>query len=150
MCSRRAAATCAVAEGAGGAVTVATGVQEYCNGGSLRAAVADGMFTAQTLPHRWEPVMGVLRGIAEGMAYVHSKRVCHGDLNPANVLLKACPHPPPPPCGLSMPLCASRVGSAATAVLQWNYVHIHTGVQFLHNFLRRSSAAAPHPVPTTP
>eukprot|EP00892_Ulva_mutabilis_P010030 jgi/Ulvmu1/739/UM010_0112.1 len=66
-------------------------IQEYCNGGSLRAAVADGMFTSQTLPQRWEPVMGVLRGIAEGMAYVHSKRICHGDLNPANVLLKYDP-----------------------------------------------------------
>lgn len=63
-------------------------VQEYCNGGSLRAAINAGLFRHPKMKHRWEPVMGVLRGIAEGMAYVHSKRICHGDLNPANVLLK--------------------------------------------------------------
>ena len=72
---------------------MATGVQEYCNGGSLRAAINSGLFRPPKLKHRWEPVMGVLRGIAEGMAYVHSKRICHGDLNPANVLLKVLPPP---------------------------------------------------------
>ena len=32
--------------------------------------------------------MALLNDIAQGMAYIHSKRICHGDLNPANVLLK--------------------------------------------------------------
>jgi Protein kinase domain len=63
--------------------------QEFCNGGSLRQALQRGYFSARKMAGRWAPLTGVLRGIAEGMAYVHSKRICHGDLNPANILLKA-------------------------------------------------------------
>jgi serine/threonine protein kinase len=63
-------------------------VQEYCNGGSLRQAVNQGLFTSARLRRRWQPLMKILMGIAAGMAYVHSKRICHGDLNPSNVLLK--------------------------------------------------------------
>jgi tRNA A-37 threonylcarbamoyl transferase component Bud32 len=32
--------------------------------------------------------MVAMHGIAAGMQYVHSKRICHGDLNPSNVLVK--------------------------------------------------------------
>jgi serine/threonine protein kinase len=32
--------------------------------------------------------MWTLEGIAAGMDYMHTKRICHGDLNPNNVLLK--------------------------------------------------------------
>lgn len=65
--------------------------QEFCNGGSLRGALQRGYFTHKKLPSRWEVVASVLRGVAEGMAYVHSKRICHGDLNPSNILLKVRP-----------------------------------------------------------
>ena len=37
--------------------------------------------------------MSVLQGVARGMAYMHAQRLCHGDLNPANILLKVCRHP---------------------------------------------------------
>jgi serine/threonine protein kinase len=66
-------------------------VQEYCNGRSLRDALERGYFTLERMPRRWAPIMGMLRGIAAGMEYIHGKRVCHGDLNPANVLLKVRP-----------------------------------------------------------
>jgi serine/threonine protein kinase len=61
-------------------------VQEFCNGGSLRQALADGMFGVR-LRQRWRPILSALEGVAAGMDYMHSKRICHGDLNPANVLL---------------------------------------------------------------
>jgi hypothetical protein len=32
--------------------------------------------------------MSVLRDVAAGMNYMHAKRICHGDLNPSNILLK--------------------------------------------------------------
>eukprot|EP00892_Ulva_mutabilis_P011154 jgi/Ulvmu1/8410/UM042_0117.1 len=63
-------------------------VQELCNGRTLREAVEAGAFRSERMPRRWSPVMGVLKDIAAGMAYVHSRQVCHGDLNPSNVLLK--------------------------------------------------------------
>jgi serine/threonine protein kinase len=62
-------------------------VQEYCNGGSLRQATIQGLFSPSAERH-WRTVMSLLIDIAQGMAYIHSKRICHGDLNPANVLLK--------------------------------------------------------------
>jgi serine/threonine protein kinase len=45
------------------------------------------------MPQRWAPIVGILRSIASGMAFMHASRICHGDLNPANVLLKARPIP---------------------------------------------------------
>ena len=63
-------------------------VQEFCNGGSLRQALEKRHFTAARMPARWAPTMAILRGTAAGMAYMHSKRICHGDLNPSNILLK--------------------------------------------------------------
>jgi serine/threonine protein kinase len=42
---------------------------------------------------RWKPLVGVLLGITKGMDYMHSKRICHGDLNPSNILLKVRLHP---------------------------------------------------------
>jgi serine/threonine protein kinase len=67
-------------------------VQEFCNGGSLRDALQRRYFTDERLKQRWAPVTGILIGVAKGMEYIHGKRICHGDLNPSNVLLKArCP-----------------------------------------------------------
>jgi serine/threonine protein kinase len=47
-----------------------------------------GLFLSEQMTERWQPVMTVLREIAAGMNYMHAKRICHGDLNPANILLK--------------------------------------------------------------
>jgi serine/threonine protein kinase len=66
-------------------------VQEYCNGGSLRTAILQGALrppSAGGIKQRWRPLMHVAKSIAEGMGYLHSQRILHGDLNPANILLK--------------------------------------------------------------
>lgn len=41
----------------------------------------------ERLQYRWQPICCILEGIASGMDYMHAKRICHGDLNPNNVLL---------------------------------------------------------------
>jgi serine/threonine protein kinase len=65
-------------------------MQEYCNGGSLRGAIAGRVFgePPHGLRRRWKPLMHVAGSVADGMRYLHSQRICHGDLNPANILLK--------------------------------------------------------------
>eukprot|EP00892_Ulva_mutabilis_P008546 jgi/Ulvmu1/6063/UM027_0041.1 len=63
-------------------------IQEFCNGGSLRSALQHGLFAQPGMPDRFRSMHSVMRGLAAGMAYTHSKRICHGDLNPSNVLLK--------------------------------------------------------------
>ena len=65
-----------------------TCAQEYCNAGSLRMAITSGRFLQPRMKGRWRPVMAVLKGIVCGMQYMHSKGICHGDLNPSNILLK--------------------------------------------------------------
>ena len=49
------------------------------------------MFAPGFLGQRWEHLVRVMQDIAAGMAYMHAKRICHGDLNPSNVLLKVRP-----------------------------------------------------------
>lgn len=63
-------------------------LQEYCNGGSLRELLNGEAFTQDAVRSHWGSVMAAVSGIAQGMAYIHSKRICHGDLNPANVLVQ--------------------------------------------------------------
>lgn len=71
-------------------------MQEFCNGGSLGDAISDAFFDRNQSQLHWRRVLATLLDVAEGMAYIHSMRICHGDLNPANVLLKVlsshCPH----------------------------------------------------------
>jgi serine/threonine protein kinase len=76
-------------------------MQEFCNGGSLRCAVNEGDFLPENTGHRWNLLISVLQGVASGMAYMHAKRLCHGDLNPANILLKVCL------CDLTIISCAA-------------------------------------------
>ena len=63
-------------------------MQEFCNGGSVRSLLWRGAFAQQDMTHTWATIMHAAKGIAAGMQYVHGKRICHGDLNPSNVLLK--------------------------------------------------------------
>lgn len=63
-------------------------MQEFCNGGTLRDAVVRGAFTTEKLPKRWAAIVNSLTDVAAGLEYIHRKRICHGDLNPANILLK--------------------------------------------------------------
>ena len=63
-------------------------LQEYCNGGTVKDSIAAGRFSAASMPHRWAPLIAVLGSIADGMQYMHARHICHGDLNPSNVLLK--------------------------------------------------------------
>lgn len=60
-------------------------IQEYCEGGTLQGALTAGLLTAEALPRRWDALIGILRDIAAGMDYMHASRVCHGQLNPANI-----------------------------------------------------------------
>ena len=54
----------------------------------MRSAVERGCFRLVHAADRWQGVLAVLRGIAEGMDHMHGKRICHSNLTPATVLLK--------------------------------------------------------------
>ena len=71
-------------------LTTRGSVQEFCNGGSVRSLLSKGAFAQQAMAHTWATIMHAAKGIAGGMQYVHGKRICHGDLNPSNILLKVC------------------------------------------------------------
>jgi serine/threonine protein kinase len=66
-------------------------MQEFCNGGALNRAINAGVFRRGGSKNRWNAVISVLKGIANGMHYIHQMRICHGDLNPANILLHVRP-----------------------------------------------------------
>ena len=40
-------------------------------------------------------MLTVLAQVADAMVHLHERNICHGDLKPQNVLLKACPDRPP-------------------------------------------------------
>jgi tRNA A-37 threonylcarbamoyl transferase component Bud32 len=63
-------------------------MQEFCNGGSVRGLLSKGVFSQPDMRNAWGTIMHAAKGIASGMQYVHGKRICHGDLNPSNILLK--------------------------------------------------------------
>lgn len=63
-------------------------LQEYCNGGSVQSHLAEGAFAQESMSNTWGTIMTAIKCIASGMQYMHSKRVCHGDLNPSNILMK--------------------------------------------------------------
>jgi serine/threonine protein kinase len=54
----------------------------------LRHAIAKGFFSPGALRNHWEVVLNILSQVAAAVEYLHSKRICHGDLNPSNVLFK--------------------------------------------------------------
>ena len=60
---------------------------ELMQSGSLR----DLLDSATSLSWR-HPLLGIARGAAQGMAYLHDRKVVHRDLKPANVMLGPPPH----------------------------------------------------------
>ncbi|KAL6752544.1 hypothetical protein V8C86DRAFT_584686 [Haematococcus lacustris] len=67
-------------------------IQEFCDGGTLTAAVDGGMLedmTADQPQPNMAHVLQLATDIAAGMAHVHSRNVVHGDLTPSNILLRA-------------------------------------------------------------
>ena len=94
---------------------IIVGMQEYCNGGSLRNAIVEGALGPPAgggLERRWLPLMHIAKSIAEGMRYLHSQRILHGDLNPANILLKVRPSVPLRVCRLQRPRAPTRLPMA--------------------------------------
>ncbi|GAX76599.1 hypothetical protein CEUSTIGMA_g4045.t1 [Chlamydomonas eustigma] len=67
-------------------------VMEYCDRGCLAAAIKRGAFRPSG---RWgssitlRALIRTAKEIAQGLAYLHSLGITHGDLKPANVLLKS-------------------------------------------------------------
>jgi len=70
-------------------------VMEFCEKGSLYGAMKRKKFnTANGVPNR-KTILKLLIDVAEGMEFLHSgpRAVLHGDLKPANILLKAGAEP---------------------------------------------------------
>ncbi|KAG2495432.1 hypothetical protein HYH03_006379 [Edaphochlamys debaryana] len=67
-------------------------IMEYCDRGSLQRAIDKNIFRASA---RWNTrvalraMLRTAREIAQGMCHLHASQIVHGDLKPANVLLKS-------------------------------------------------------------
>ncbi|EFJ51709.1 hypothetical protein VOLCADRAFT_120439 [Volvox carteri f. nagariensis] len=71
-------------------------IMEYCDGGSLLAALKEGPFHRDTTswsPRMWlRSTVRTALEIAHGMKHLHLSGLVHGDLKPGNVLLKGSNH----------------------------------------------------------
>eukprot|EP00803_Ostreobium_quekettii_P000291 evm.model.scf_158.3 EVM.evm.TU.scf_158.3 scf_158:21217-34323(-) len=65
-------------------------IQEYCEQGTLKAALKDRLFVQTEVPDS-KCLLEISMGIAKGMHHIHSKNILHGNLKPSNVLLKTAP-----------------------------------------------------------
>ncbi|VAH12561.1 unnamed protein product [Triticum turgidum subsp. durum] len=63
-------------------------VEEYMPNGSL-SDIIDG----SSRPLDWTSVFRIIRGIAQGVAHIHTKGAVHLDLKPANILLDSVMNP---------------------------------------------------------
>eukprot|EP01057_Protomagalhaensia_wolfi_P005877 Protomagalhaensia_wolfi_Nauph_80__5876@NODE_756_length_2026_cov_31_084046_g568_i0_p1_GENE_NODE_756_length_2026_cov_31_084046_g568_i0NODE_756_length_2026_cov_31_084046_g568_i0_p1_ORF_typecomplete_len648_score155_64Pkinase/PF00069_25/8_3e70Pkinase/PF00069_25/6_3e03Pkinase_Tyr/PF07714_17/5_1e48EFhand_7/PF13499_6/0_00016EFhand_7/PF13499_6/4_2e03EFhand_7/PF13499_6/7_5e13EFhand_7/PF13499_6/4_1e17EFhand_1/PF00036_32/0_0014EFhand_1/PF00036_32/3_3e03EFhand_1/PF00036_32/0_0018EFhand_1/PF00036_32/0_003EFha len=61
-------------------------IQEVCEGGELLDRVSEANDRGKVLTERY--VKEVIRQLMEALAYFHSKRICHKDLKPENVLFQ--------------------------------------------------------------
>ncbi|EFJ49343.1 hypothetical protein VOLCADRAFT_104447 [Volvox carteri f. nagariensis] len=65
-------------------------IQEYCDGGTLKDALDGSRFTnPETGMSYTETAVRVAIEIASGMSYIHNRNIIHGDLKPANILLRS-------------------------------------------------------------
>ncbi|GFH15449.1 protein kinase domain-containing protein, partial [Haematococcus lacustris] len=64
-------------------------IQEYCDGGTLRSAVDSGAFKLDGHTPDMLTIVQVALDIACGLQHIHSNNIIHGDLSPANLLLKS-------------------------------------------------------------
>jgi len=65
-------------------------IQEYCEQGTLKAALKDRVFVRTEAPDL-KCLLEIAMGVAKGMHHIHSKNILHGNLKPSNVLLKTAP-----------------------------------------------------------
>ncbi|GAX79853.1 hypothetical protein CEUSTIGMA_g7293.t1 [Chlamydomonas eustigma] len=81
------------------AVVITYIVQEFCSGGTLRAALTSGTFhTRADSPSQQaslqtihiQSIVQTALDVAKALVYLHSKNVVHGDLKADNVLLQSC------------------------------------------------------------
>nr|XP_002122841.1 serine/threonine-protein kinase 10-A-like [Ciona intestinalis] len=61
-------------------------LMEYLSGGNLSSLCRKGKST-RSLYFPWPLRLRIIKDIASGLAYLHSKKIVHGDMKPANVLL---------------------------------------------------------------
>ncbi|KXZ47092.1 hypothetical protein GPECTOR_38g329 [Gonium pectorale] len=91
-------------------------VQELCNGGSLRQALAHGMAgSVRNGGSRRLLALRLALDVARGVAHVHACRIVHGDLKPDNVLVMVLDTtaPCPGPASLSTSLASACAGDPA-------------------------------------
>ncbi|KAL6758747.1 hypothetical protein V8C86DRAFT_2587039 [Haematococcus lacustris] len=70
-------------------------IQEYCDAGSLAHAIDSGLFhDVLTGTRKLPQLLQVALDIAQGLAYIHSKDVIHGDLSSGNIMLRSDPSNP--------------------------------------------------------
>ena len=70
--------------------------QAHCNGGGLQQALRKGLFCRTMVREQWAVATALLRNIAQGMNFLHTRGICHGSLRPACILLhvrRLSPHP---------------------------------------------------------
>ncbi|GFH06748.1 protein kinase domain-containing protein [Haematococcus lacustris] len=64
---------------------------EFCEKGTLLEAIQAGVFKASTWRNARQALRALLRTaaeVAQGMLHLHMLGVMHGDLKPANIMLK--------------------------------------------------------------